>query len=129
MFLLLVYAFFLNLKGGLKNGWISKRVRPVFRLWFALVGSFVESPFFQKRPAIKTIEPFETVEMCPAPLAGDSLRRGARVGGRVGDRWNFGFFGLGRRVWDLPMVWDDFLKCHPCFVDRAPLFFIYFSLI
>ena len=48
----------------------------MFRLWFALVGSFVESPFFQKRPAIETIETVETIEMFPAPLAGDSLHRG-----------------------------------------------------
>ncbi len=45
--------FFFEFKGGLESGWISDRVQPAFRLWVALVGSFVDSAFLQKRPAIK----------------------------------------------------------------------------
>ena len=48
--------FFFEFKGGLESGWISDRVQPAFRLWVALVGSFVDSAFLRKRPAIEMIE-------------------------------------------------------------------------
>ena len=48
--------FFFEFKGGLESGWISDRVQPAFRLWFALVGRFVDPNLFQKRPAIEMIE-------------------------------------------------------------------------
>ncbi len=41
---------------GLGNWWIPKCIGPVCRLWFTLVGSFVESPVLQKGPAIEMIE-------------------------------------------------------------------------
>ena len=47
---------FFEFKGGLESGWISDRVQPAFRLWVALVGSFVDSAFLQKRPAIEMIQ-------------------------------------------------------------------------
>ena len=49
------FCFFL-FEGGVNNGWISRRARPVVRLWSALVGSVVEPPFFQKWPAIEMIQ-------------------------------------------------------------------------
>ena len=46
----------IEFKGGLESGWISDRVQPAFRLWVAMVGSFVDSAFLQKRPAIEMIQ-------------------------------------------------------------------------
>ena len=51
-----VLISFLILKGGLESGWISDRVQPAFRLWVDMVGSFVDSAFLQKRPAIEMIQ-------------------------------------------------------------------------
>ena len=59
---------------------------------------------------IEMIEMIVMIEMIWAPLAGNVLHKGAGMV-RRGAKWRclgFGCLRLRCRVWDLPMVWEDF---------------------
>ena len=95
----------------------------MFRLWFALAGSFFEPPFFQKRPVIKMIKMIKMIEMFRPPLAGSTLHWGAQVGGRVGDIWDVEVLGSGGGYGFCLCFGEISKKCNPCFVGR-PVFLI-----
>ena len=75
----------LQFQGRVGIWWIPKCAGSAFRLWFALVGRFVELPFSRKRPAIEMIEITEMIEMIEmiwVPLAGNVLHSGGGRGRR-----------------------------------------------
>ena len=59
----LFFKFGFKFQGWVGIWWIPKCAGSAFRLWFALVGRFVELPFSRKRPAIEMIEMLELVEV------------------------------------------------------------------
>jgi len=98
----------------LEIAWICRCTEPAIHLWFALVGVFLDRPFFPEWPPIEMIEMIEIIEMIEMieiildRLGRDTLREGLRGGGQVGDILNFRGFGSGqmygiclwfRRVW------------------------------
>ena len=88
-------------------------------------------PFSEKRPAIETIDTIETIEMiemCWAPLAGDPLHMGARVGGRVGDIWDSGVWGSGGGYGICPWFGKISKQCDPGFVGRPPFLGHFFKI-
>ena len=67
--------------------------------------------------------PHGTAPMFRAPLTGNALHRGARVGGRVGDIWDVGVLGSGGGYGFCLWFWEISKKCNPCFVGR-PFFLL-----
>ena len=73
-------------------GGISKCTKHAFRLWFAMVGGFIDRHFYRKWPPIKMIK---MIKMISDRLARDTLRGGLRWRGRGGDILDLGGFGSG----------------------------------
>ena len=56
-------VFFRHFNGGVKSNQILGSGGHAIRLWFALVGIFVDCPFLRTRGPIETIETIEMIEM------------------------------------------------------------------
>ena len=100
--------FFRDFNGGSKSDQILGSSGHGIRLWFSLVGVFVDCPFLRPRGPIEVIEMIEVIEVIRRPAGRRYVAQGLRWGGRVEailDSWCFGHGGL---AWDLPMVWQCF---------------------
>ena len=65
------------------------------RLWFSLVGVFVDCPFLRPRGPIEVIEMIEVIEVIRWPLAGDTLRKGPDGGVESRPSWILGVSAMG----------------------------------
>ena len=62
-------GFIRDFNGGAKSDQILGSGGHAIRLWFALVGIFVDCPFLRTRGPIETIETIEMIEMIWRPPA------------------------------------------------------------
>ena len=71
----------------LEIAWICRCTEPAIHLWFALVGVFLDRPFFPEWPPIEMIEMIEMIEiieMSGGGLAGIRCARGSGEGVKSG---------------------------------------------
>ena len=112
--------FFRDFNGGSKSDQILGSGGHAIRLWFALVGIFVDCPFLRTRGPIETIDTIEMIEMIWRPAGRTYVAQGLRWGGRVEailDSWCFGHGG-----WHGIYLWfGSFLKApNPSFSAQLP---------
>ena len=87
--------FFRDFNGGSKSDQILGSGGHAIRLWFALVGIFVDCPFLRPRGPIEVIEMIEVIEVIRWPLAGDTLRKGSDGGVESRPSWILGVSAMG----------------------------------
>ena len=112
--------FFRDFNGGPKSDQILGSSGHGIRLWFSLVGVFVDCPFLRPRGPIEVIEMIEVIEVIRRPAGRRYVAQGLRWGGRVEailDSWCFGHGG-----WHGIYLWfgSVFESPNPSFSDPPP---------